>query len=67
MREWRQFDLQAGDSRLVCWLEDDSRLTAGRQLTLKQMPEVIWTVTCRYAGPLLSSPPRQTWRVGGLS
>jgi hypothetical protein len=62
---YRQFELKAGDSRLVCWLKLQDGLREQVRLTLKEKPDVVWTVV-RIYNPVLYSPPDIRWRVGGL-
>lgn len=61
---YRQFQLRSDDARLVCWLEDDPRLHAGRLVTLKG-DDRHWEVV-RRSLMRLDTPPDTRWRVGGL-
>lgn len=40
----RQVELKSGDTYMVVWLPEDPRLRAGTVLTLKEIPDVKWTV-----------------------
>ena len=65
----RQFDLEESDtgSRLTCWLADDSRLTPGVRVTLKETgPKRIWRITKRYRTIVDDAEINRHWRVGGL-
>ena len=64
----RQFELSDfnDDSRLVCWLPDDSRLKVRARLTLKGIPHRDWVVTRRYETVKESESLNRGWRVGGL-
>lgn len=65
-KTWRQCELIAeGDSHLVCWIEDGPALEPGTRLTLKEIPDVVWTIVHAYKGTR-TDHPRRTWNVGGL-
>lgn len=57
------------DATMVCWVEHDSRLKApGVRLTLKQFPDIIWTLRNVYRGIQLEPGSlRRRWNVGGLA
>jgi len=65
----RQFELQAGATYLVCWLDDDARLKEGARLTVKETDERVWTVRKRYrvTRDVNAITEGRKWRVGGLS
>jgi len=63
---YRQYELQANESILVCWLKVDPRVKTGVQITLKQIPDVLWTVINEYKNVDLPTAPHQRWEVGGL-
>ena len=62
---YRQVVLEAENSSMVCWLPNDDRLRRGLVITLKEIPDVKWTVLAIYK-QVLTESPRRTWRVGGL-
>ena len=62
-----QVRLRHGDSELVCWLERDSRLRAGVDITLRGDDEKLWRVEKLY--PTVKkrrSSLHKSWKVGGL-
>ena len=68
--ELRQYELHDADSesRLVCWLENDSRLRVGVRVTLKGL-DGNWIVrrvykTLRTASDVFAT---RHWKVGGLT
>ena len=61
---YRQLELRSDNTYLVCCIEEDSRLYAGRTITLKEIPYVAWTIIWISQGTITS--PRRTWHVGGL-
>ena len=65
MKEWKQVVLQTADAELVCWVENDDRVKPGAFLTLKEMPDISWSVVKVY-GYVSKIAPRKTWKVGGL-
>lgn len=62
--EYRQVELQSADTFMVCWLEDDPRLAVSRAVTLKEIPDQVWTITRIYNK--MPENQRRTWRVGGV-
>ena len=64
-KKYRQVELSSDSTYLVCWLESDPRIKRGVGLTLKEIPDVTWTVRTVYSTELEGSQ-RKTWRVGGL-
>lgn len=54
-----------GDRETVGWVEWKHRLKEGTQLTLKEFPDVKWSVISASA-PRESHPGRQRWTVGGI-
>ena len=65
----RQFELVDGEdqSRLVCWLDDDPRLTLGRSLTLKQTGARLWAIAVRYDHVIADGSLNRGWKVGGIA
>lgn len=57
---YKQYELQADESVLTCWLKVDPRLKTGIQITLKQLPDVIWTIRQVYSTELPTAP-NQRW------
>ena len=62
---YRQVELRSGDSRLICWLEYSEKWKAGSVISLKEIPNIQWTVQVVYYMQV-STPPERRWRVGGL-
>lgn len=58
---------EAGDTQMVCWVEQDPRLKRGVRLTLKGIADVEWTVFHVYDKAIHVGSPSRTWRVGGLT
>ena len=50
---------------LVCWL--DQRLVRGQQVTLREIPNVQWTVGITYSQPSEKDALHKPWRVGGIA
>lgn len=61
---YRSVELQSDDTQMVCWVDDDPRLKVGIVLTLREIPDVRWTVTAVYNRQ--AEHQRRTWRVGGV-
>ena len=70
MSQRQQFELTDfnDNSRLIVWLDVDSRLTRGIRLTLKDIPRRDWVVTRVYKTIVDSNDAdfRRGWKVGGL-
>jgi hypothetical protein len=64
-KRYRQFALEQGDSRLVCWLEDDSRLKKGVSISLVGVPG--WWVVQTCYRLTVEDKPETRWQVGGLT
>ncbi len=62
---FRQYSLQCGIVRRVCWIDHEPRLKPGTVLTLKGDDGGWWMV--ELAGTVtLDAPPDTTWQVGGI-
>lgn len=62
-KQYRQYDLEAGEARLTCWLEGTLKLRS--QVRLKGEDDRWWTVV-RVGDVRLDDPPDTRWKVGGL-
>jgi hypothetical protein len=65
MSRYRQCELSAANTRLVCWLDEQPKLRVGAVVTLKEIPETKWTV--QWISEMVADQhQRRTWRVGGV-
>lgn len=64
-QRFRQLELRADQSKLMCWVEDDRRLRPHVRITLKEIPKVVWEIAWM-SEITITQHPRKTWRVGGL-
>ncbi len=65
---FKQYELNSEESTLICWLPADDRLKYGARLTLKGIPDIIWTITGRYDTALMGADLNfiRGWKVGGI-
>ncbi len=62
--DWQQYELATEDGRRTTgWLR--LPLRKGQRVTLKHLPDVIWTVQYIWS-TRLREQPAQDWKVGGL-
>lgn len=62
---YRQVELVHQDTHMVCWVPDRPDLKRSVQLTLKDLPDLIWDVLW-VSEMVVHTEQRRTWRVGGV-
>lgn len=45
----RQYELQSDSHVMTCWLLINPKVRVGTRLSLKEFPDIIWTVTSMYS------------------